>query len=85
MRCSATRRLPACRHQSFPIKRRKFSTSSPSWAGSGPPPASMLGIFTSDLDNIAPKFEIHGSQVRILRSPAEFYETLKVGENGGFG
>ena len=45
----------------------------------------MLGAFTNELDKIAPKFEIHGSQIRILRTPAEFYETLKVGDKGHFG
>ena len=39
----------------------------------------MLGAFTSELDRIAPKFEIEGSQIQILRTPSEFYETLKVG------
>jgi hypothetical protein len=39
----------------------------------------MLGAFTSELDRIAPKFEIRGSQIQILRTPSEFYETLKVG------
>ncbi len=39
----------------------------------------MLGAFTSELDRIAPKFEIQGSQIQILRTPTEFYETLKVG------
>ncbi|CZS93801.1 probable phosphatidylglycerophosphate synthase PEL1 [Rhynchosporium agropyri] len=38
----------------------------------------MLGAFMNELDKIAPKFEIQGSQIDILRSPAEFYETLKV-------
>ncbi len=39
----------------------------------------MLGAFTSELDKIAPKFEIKGSQIQILRTPSEFYESLKVG------
>ena len=38
----------------------------------------MLGTFTNELDKIAPKFEIEGSQIHVLRSPSEFYETLKV-------
>jgi CDP-diacylglycerol--glycerol-3-phosphate 3-phosphatidyltransferase len=38
----------------------------------------MLGAFTNELDKIAPKFDIKGSQIHILRSPSEFYETLKV-------
>jgi CDP-diacylglycerol--glycerol-3-phosphate 3-phosphatidyltransferase len=39
--------------------------------------AGMLAPFTGELDRIAPSFRISGSQIRILQSPAEFYETLK--------
>lgn len=38
----------------------------------------MLGGITNELDRIAPRFEIKGSQVDILDSPGAFYETLKV-------
>ncbi|KAF4636708.1 hypothetical protein G7Y89_g1394 [Cudoniella acicularis] len=38
----------------------------------------MLGAFTNELDRIAPKFEIQGSQIHILRTPSEFYEALKI-------
>lgn len=38
----------------------------------------FLAPFTSELDRIAPSFDIHGSQIHIIRSPADFYETLKV-------
>jgi CDP-diacylglycerol--glycerol-3-phosphate 3-phosphatidyltransferase len=41
--------------------------------------ASMLATITTDLDRIAPRFEIQPDQIHILKSPAEFYETLKVG------
>jgi CDP-diacylglycerol--glycerol-3-phosphate 3-phosphatidyltransferase len=37
----------------------------------------MLSAFTSELDKIAPRFDIDGSQIWILSSPAEFYSTLK--------
>ncbi|KAH0559512.1 hypothetical protein GP486_003969, partial [Trichoglossum hirsutum] len=37
----------------------------------------MLGGLTSELDRIAPRFDIHASQVQILQSPTEFYDTLK--------
>lgn len=37
----------------------------------------MLAPFISELDKIAPSFPINGSQVRILETPAEFYDTLK--------
>ena len=39
----------------------------------------MLATITTDLDKIAPRFEIQPEQIQILRTPAEFYETLKVG------
>jgi CDP-diacylglycerol--glycerol-3-phosphate 3-phosphatidyltransferase len=32
----------------------------------------------SELDRMAPSFDVRGDQIRILRTPAEFYETLKV-------
>ncbi len=38
----------------------------------------MLAPLLSDLDRIAPSFQIHGSQIRVLRTPSDFYETLKV-------
>ncbi|TAQ90399.1 hypothetical protein B7494_g1222 [Chlorociboria aeruginascens] len=40
--------------------------------------ASILGAFTTELDRITPKFEIPGSKIQVLRSPAEFYEELKI-------
>ena len=80
-RCSAPRRLQVCRPRMLHAKRRSYSTSTSSIATAGAPasPASMLGAFTNEFDKIAPKFEVHGSQIDVLRSPAEFYETLKVG------
>ena len=60
-------------------KPRRISTSSSAVSTpNGALQASMLGAFTSELDRIAPKFEIQGSQIQILRTPSEFYETLKV-------
>ena len=41
--------------------------------------ASMLATITTDLDKIAPRFEVQPEQITIIRTPAEFYETLKVG------
>jgi phosphatidylserine/phosphatidylglycerophosphate/cardiolipin synthase-like enzyme len=37
----------------------------------------MLAPFVGELDRIAPSFKINGSQIQVLQSPAEFYETLK--------
>jgi CDP-diacylglycerol--glycerol-3-phosphate 3-phosphatidyltransferase len=39
----------------------------------------MLATITTDLDKIAPRFEVQPEQITIIRTPAEFYETLKVG------
>lgn len=41
----------------------------------------MLATITTDLDKIAPRFEVQPDQIQILQSPAEFYETLKVGQD----
>ncbi|KAH8821646.1 hypothetical protein F5884DRAFT_768578 [Xylogone sp. PMI_703] len=60
------------------VKHCRYSTSTTSAATShASSSASGLGIFTNELDRIAPKFEISGSQVLILKTPSEFYETLK--------
>jgi len=41
----------------------------------------MLATITTDLDKIAPRFEIQPDQIIIIQTPAEFYETLKVGSS----
>lgn len=54
-------------------------------AQSAPAPAQAQGLgqagalapFVSELDRIAPSFDVRGDDVRIIKTPAEFYETLK--------
>lgn len=61
---------------------RRYSSSSTANAAPGSSPqsqASMLATITSDLDRIAPRFEVESEQIQILKTPEEFYETLKVG------
>jgi hypothetical protein len=63
---------------------RSYSASasgSPSTA-LGSTTAGMLAPFVTELDRIAPYFNIKGSEIQVLRSPAEFYETLKVLAHG---
>ncbi|KAM5358549.1 hypothetical protein ACJZ2D_015199 [Fusarium nematophilum] len=36
-----------------------------------------LAPFVNELDRLAPSFDVRGDQIRIIRTPAEFYETLK--------
>ncbi|ETS02794.1 CDP-diacylglycerol-glycerol-3-phosphate 3-phosphatidyltransferase [Trichoderma reesei RUT C-30] len=45
-------------------------------AGAGAAPG-LLAPMVSELDRMAPSFDVRGDQIRILRTPAEFYETLK--------
>ena len=80
IRCPAPRRGHVYR-QFRPSTIRRFSSSSTITppTSSTAAPASMLGAFTNELDRIAPKFEIKGSQIQILTEPREFYEVLKVG------
>ncbi|KXJ93456.1 hypothetical protein Micbo1qcDRAFT_183204 [Microdochium bolleyi] len=37
----------------------------------------VLAPFVSELDKVSPSFQIKGSQIEILKTPTEFYETLK--------
>ncbi|GAW19473.1 hypothetical protein ANO14919_089600 [Xylariales sp. No.14919] len=37
----------------------------------------MLAPFTNELDRLAPSFKVNGSQIQIIKSPSDFYETLK--------
>lgn len=79
VRYSNTRGRQVFRAQLFRVNHCRYSTSTQTPVSHGTSLAPGLGVFTNELDRIAPKFEIAGSQVRILRTPAEFYETLKVG------
>jgi hypothetical protein len=60
---------------------RRYSTSNPpSMASStAQSQASMLATITTDLDKIAPRFEVQPDQITIIQTPTEFYEILKVG------
>ncbi|KAF2750246.1 CDP-diacylglycerol-glycerol-3-phosphate 3-phosphatidyltransferas-like protein [Sporormia fimetaria CBS 119925] len=62
----------------FRTSRRYSNSSAPT--SSAPVPqsqASMLATITTDLDKIAPRFEVQPDQIEILQTPTEFYETLK--------
>lgn len=80
-RCSRNSVRPLSRgraQQGRPL--RKYTTSSASASTPSPPQSSfsMLGSVTSELDKLSPRFELEPSQILILKSPSEFYETLKV-------
>ncbi|KAJ9417718.1 phosphatidylserine synthase [Fusarium oxysporum] len=49
-------------------------------AGNPPPSVNSVGAlapFVTELDRLAPSFDVRGEQIQIIRTPAEFYETLK--------
>ncbi|OTB01755.1 hypothetical protein M426DRAFT_211531 [Hypoxylon sp. CI-4A] len=58
-----------CRRYSIP--------SGPALTTSPVGSTGMLAPFTNELDKIAPSFKIKGSQIHILKTPTDFYETLK--------
>ncbi len=78
-RCASKIRVPASR----PLARyarpqcRRFSTPASGAPQASTSNAGMLAPFTNELDRIAPSFKINGSQIKVLQTPAEFYETLK--------
>ncbi|KAL2197675.1 hypothetical protein P885DRAFT_35758 [Corynascus similis CBS 632.67] len=80
-RCSSRLKAPVSR----PLLRfarpqcRRFSIHAAGAPPGSPPMSSsgMLAPFVGELDKIAPSFKINGSQIQVLHSPAEFYETLK--------
>lgn len=56
--------------------RRLSSTSAPT-APTPSPAAHPLAGVASQIDYVAPRFEVEPSQIEIIDSPAAFYETLK--------
>ena len=66
----------ACR----PARRYSSSHGVASNSHSTASPFGVLGSITNELDRLGPRFEVDGSQIQILSTPGEFYDTLKVGE-----
>ncbi|KAI8960079.1 hypothetical protein F5Y11DRAFT_280460 [Daldinia sp. FL1419] len=60
---------PWCRRYSIPSGSVPTASSLSS--------AGMLAPFVNELDKIAPSFHINGSQIQIIKTPSDFYETLK--------
>jgi CDP-diacylglycerol--glycerol-3-phosphate 3-phosphatidyltransferase len=56
---------------------RRFSTPTPAAADAPNAGAHPLAGVASEFDRVAPRVEIEPSNIQILSSPSEFYETLK--------
>lgn len=60
------------------IQRRLSSSSSaPSATSTTQSPTALLASITSELDKLSPRFDVSADSIEIIRSPSEFYETLK--------
>lgn len=76
---SCTARRVSSLHAPHALARRRFTSSAPRpQDGALSPATHPLAGVTSELDHIAPRFEVDPSQIEILDSPIVFYETLKV-------
>jgi hypothetical protein len=68
------------------VQVRSFSSSSASSASSSSSvaksPFSVFGGLTNELDKLSPRIEVQPDQIEILKSPEQFYESLKVGASG---
>lgn len=64
--------------------RRRYSNSSVASTTSTPSPGAALGGLNTELDKLSPRFDITSSQIEILRSPSDFYETLKASSTTAF-
>jgi len=62
--------------------RRRYSSSAPEAHVPGADSTSAvaaLGGLNSELDKLTPRFNVDAKQIQIIKTPTEFYETLKVG------
>ena len=59
------------------FRRRIRSTTAPLTPSPSPPYLPSLSALTADLDQLAPRIDIHANQVGIVEGPKEFYEVLK--------
>ncbi|KAL9091919.1 MAG: hypothetical protein Q9165_004671 [Trypethelium subeluteriae] len=82
-------RRTRCQHHNIPksgsrsIRREQLGTrhyATSASAGQNPSlhsPASTLAIVTDEIDKVAPSFKVRAEQIALLKSPDEFYTTLK--------
>ena len=69
---------PLTKLRQRPVRKYSTSHSLASNPGITSSPFAALGSITSELDGLGPRFDIEGSQIEILSTPIDFYESLKV-------
>lgn len=57
---------------------RRYSSTSSGTAAPVQSSAAPIASITNELDKISPRFDVPAESIEILRTPAEFYATLKV-------
>ena len=56
---------------------RRYSSTSSGTAAPVQSSAAPIASITNELDKISPRFDVPAESIEILRTPAEFYATLK--------
>lgn len=79
-RCVARARLQS-RPTQLSVARaqaRQYATAPGAASAQAASKAGMLAPFVTELDKLAPSIDVRGDQIQILKTPSDFYETLKV-------
>ncbi|UZP46589.1 hypothetical protein NXS19_014401 [Fusarium pseudograminearum] len=78
-RCTTTLRAARIRPRiaSGRVQTRQYAMPAGGASPSNSNGAGALAPFVTELDRLAPSFDIQGEQIRIIQTPAQFYETLK--------
>ena len=79
-RCVARARLQS-RPTQLSVARaqaRQYTTSPGAAPTQATSKAGMLVPFVTELDKLAPSIDLQGDQIQVLKTPSDFYETLKV-------
>ena len=64
--------------QKWPTKHRPLSTApAPSPHPPSPPHHATIATITTDLDRLAPRINLSGSQIRIITNPPDFHAALR--------
>ena len=83
-RCLSRRTPLIVRCQLRRFQGRGMASSASGGASHGTPsahaPTTTLRALTDELDRLTPRFDIEASQIHVLKTPTDFYETLKVWE-----
>ena len=56
---------------------RRYSSTSSGTAAPIQSSAAPIASITNELDKLSPRFDVPAESIEILRTPAEFYATLK--------